>query len=180
MCASKRVGVAGVAIVLAALIGACGGESLGVRKARPAARTVDRATTNRLPRTKELPNDDGADPALKQRLDRVAGCFSRAVAVLQSEPVAGKLGRFLQRGLATGRARKACGGLRFGKGLLGEVQVQAQVQAWSCPVGFHRFVVGEDFFDGGHTVLHIRYRFSCEGKPARAEATIQRGFGMRP
>jgi len=168
--------VCGVVIMVGGLVGglvgACGDESRSVR----APRRVVRSQAPRLPRTKDLPDDDGADPGLKRDLDRVARCFRRAVAVLQSEPAPGELGRFLRRGLASGRARGACAHVRFGKGLLGKVLVQAR----GCPVGFGRLVVGEDLYDGGRTVLHVRYRFRCPGRAARAEVTIERGLGKRP
>lgn len=165
--------VVGVMVLLGGLgVVACGDDG---RRNR-AARTAARPPATRLPRTKELPNAEGVDPELKKQLDRVAGCFRRAVPVLRSEPAAGELGRFLQRATKSAKLQKACGGLRFGKGLGGKVLVQAS----GCPVRFARLVVGEDFYGGGRTVMHVRYRFRCEGKRARAEVMILHGIGKRP
>lgn len=130
----------------------------------------------RVAQTRELPDDDGADPRLSRGLETVARCLRRAVRVLRSEPAPMQLARFVKRALATGRVGRACGGLRFGSTLRGTKTVQV-IEVERYPVRFERFVIGEDLYGGGRTVEHIRYRFRCVGQKARAVTTIQRGLG---
>ena len=115
-----------------------------------------------------------ADPRLRSALERVARCFHRAVAVLQREPQSGRLGAFLERAGASGRLEKSC------LTAVRSTVTGAALTPDGHEIRVQRSVQGEDHFDGGRTVLHIRYQFGCHGCAASAKTMIERSFGGKP
>ncbi|MFH2010471.1 MAG: hypothetical protein ABI333_27980 [bacterium] len=156
-------------VVVAAVLWCCGpGKPSRSGGAKRAVSTQDLEPVS----LKMLPGT--ADPAVQQELDRLARCFHRAVTVNQGQPAAGKLGPFLRRALAKGGLPAECSSIplpRAGEALKTKAGKR---------IRFRHAARGEDHYGGGKTVLHIVYRFTCDGCIEKAKTTIQLAIGGKP